>query len=74
MKRDKVPTNPFADLPISAGKTERERVLTDTELADVWLAADPLGYPWGPFYGLAVLTLQRRERVAAMRGRNSRAT
>ncbi|HYZ39111.1 MAG TPA: hypothetical protein VE687_00595, partial [Stellaceae bacterium] len=67
VKWDKVPTNPFADLPISAGKTERERVLTDTELAEVWVAAGVLEYPWGPFYRLAILTLQRREPVAAMR-------
>jgi integrase len=67
VKRDKVPANPFADLPVSAGKTERERVLTDTELAEVWLASGMLGYPFGPLYKMAILTLQRRECVAAMR-------
>ena len=66
-RRGKVPDNPFADLPISAGTTERERVLTDAEIADVWAASDTLPYPFGPFYKLATLTLQRREEVAGMR-------
>jgi hypothetical protein len=55
-RRGKVPENPFADLPISAGTTERERVLSDTELAEVWRAVDLLGYPFGPFYKLLILT------------------
>jgi integrase len=66
-RRGKVPENPFAELPISAGATERERVLSDTEIAEVWGAADTLGYPFGPFYKLMILTLQRREEVAGMR-------
>jgi integrase len=65
--RAKVPENPFADLPISAGDTERERVLSDTETAEVWAATDTLAYPFGPFFKLAILTLQRREEVAGMR-------
>jgi integrase len=66
-RRAKVPENPFADLPISAGTTERERVLSDTEIAEAWTAADRLSYPFGPFFKLAILTLQRREEVAGMR-------
>jgi integrase len=66
-RRAKVPTNPFANLPISAGAIERERMLSDTEIAEVWAAANALGYPFGPFFKLAMLTLQRREEVAGMR-------
>jgi integrase len=66
-KRGKVPANPFADLPISAGATERDRVLTDAELAEIWTAADGMAYPFGPFIKLTILTLQRREEVAGMR-------
>jgi len=66
-RRAKVPENPFANLPISAGASERERVLSDTEIAEVWAAADRLSYPFGPFFKLAILTLQRREEVAGMR-------
>lgn len=67
VKRGKVQNNPFQGLPISAADTERERVLSDAEIAEVWAATDRLSYPFGPFYKLMVLTLQRREEVAAMR-------
>jgi integrase len=66
-RRGKVPENPFAELPISAGATERERVLSDAEIAEVWAAANTIAYPFGPFFKLAILTLQRREEVAALR-------
>ena len=38
VRRGKVPANPFANLPISTGTTERERVLSDTEIAEAWAA------------------------------------
>ena len=44
--RGKVPGNPFASLPISAGATERERVLTDEEIGRVWKATTSMPYPW----------------------------
>ncbi len=66
-RRAKVPENPFTELPIAAGATERERVLSDAEIAEVWGGANALGYPFGPFYKLLILTLQRREEVAGMR-------
>ncbi len=66
-KRGKVATNPFECLPLSGGTPARERVLNDTELATVWAASGTLGYPWGPFFQLALLTLQRREEVAGIR-------
>jgi integrase len=66
-RRGKVPENPFAELPIAVGARERERVLCDVEVAEVWRAANTLGYPFGAFYKLAILTLQRRDEVAGMR-------
>jgi integrase len=66
-KRGKVPANPFQGLPISVAATERERALSDDELAEVWAASGEMGYPWGPFFRIALLTLQRREEVAGMR-------
>jgi integrase len=41
--------------------------LSDDELSEVWEVAGTLGYPWGAFFRLAMLTLQRREEIAAMR-------
>ncbi len=66
-KRDLVPTNPFANLPIAAGGTERDRVLIDDELVKVWTATGKLGYPFGPSVRLMTLTLQREDEVAGMR-------
>jgi integrase len=67
LKRRKVPANPFQGLPIAAGATEREQLLTDADLADVWTVSSAFEYPWGPFSQLLLLTLQRREEVAGMR-------
>jgi integrase len=66
-KRGKVPHNPFQGLPIPTRTVARERVLSDSEVAEVWAAANTLSYPFGPFYKIAILTLQRREEVAGMR-------
>jgi integrase len=66
-RRGKVPENPFAELPISAATSERDRALNNAEIAQVWAATDTLGYPFGPFYKLLILTLQRRDEVAGMR-------
>ena len=38
-----------------------------TKWPSLWAATDTLGYPFGPFYKLLILTLQRREEVAGMR-------
>ena len=67
-KRGKVPSNPFSRLPeIEGGNRQRDRVLSRAELTAVWKAAAGLRKPWGAFYQLALLTLQRRDEVAAMR-------
>ena len=46
---------------------ERDRVLTMTDVAQIWNAAELLGYPFGPYIRLLVLTAQRRTEVASMR-------
>jgi integrase len=46
---------------------ERERVLSDAELRDVWMACDRLAYPHGQIYRLALLTGQRVGEVAGLR-------
>lgn len=67
LKRGKVPANPFAGLPIPAGASARERVLTDEELGRVWNATAAMPEPWGPLFQVLILSLARREEVAAMR-------
>ncbi len=46
--------------------TSRERVLDDEELAFVWKASDTLGYPFGPFVRLLIVTGQRLEEVSGL--------
>jgi integrase len=67
LKRGKVAANPFADLPVFARATERDRVLTDAEIWSIWEATADLGEPFGPLVKILILTLQRREEVAGMR-------
>jgi integrase len=66
-KRGKVPANPFTGVPIPAGVEARERFLSSEELGRVWNAAVAMAEPWGPLFRILLLTLARREEVAAMR-------
>jgi integrase len=60
-------STPFAGLKKLHKDKSRERVLTDDELRRVWLAADKVGYPFGVFVKLAILTGQRRSEIAGVR-------
>ncbi|MFI5020746.1 MAG: tyrosine-type recombinase/integrase [Alphaproteobacteria bacterium] len=44
----------------------RQRVLSDDEIRQLWQASAALGYPFGPFVRLLLLTGQRLSEVAAM--------
>lgn len=52
--------------PSSEKGRARERVLDERELALIWRASDSLGYPFGAFVKLLMLTGQRRTEVGAM--------
>jgi len=45
---------------------KRDRVLSDHELKLAWQGSDKLGYPFGPFIRLLVVTGQRLEEVSAL--------
>jgi len=45
---------------------KRDRVLSDTELKLAWQASHELGYPFGPFVRLLIVTGQRLEEVSAL--------
>jgi integrase len=66
MKRGTVPSNPFAELPMSATINKRDRVLSDEEAGAIWRAACKAPYPFGAIVRLLILTGQRREEVAGM--------
>ena len=65
-KRGSVPGNPFTALPVAPSNVQRDRVLTDAELARVWKAAAADATSYGPIVHLLLLTGQRREEVAGM--------
>jgi integrase len=67
LRRGKVPVNPFHAIPVASATKSRDRVLSDPELAEIWRTTGEMAAPWGPFYRLSLLTLQRREEVAGMR-------
>jgi integrase len=67
VEADILTSSPFAGLKKLHKEKSRERVLTDDELRRVWLAADQIGYPFGVFVKLSILTGQRRSEIAGMR-------
>ena len=48
------------------GVAKRERVLSDTEIAEIWRAAGDAARPYGTIIRLLILTGQRRSEVAGM--------
>ena len=64
IKRGTLTTNPFADIPVTPA-TERERVLSNDELAAVWRATEGPGV-FNAITRMLLLTGQRREEVGGM--------
>lgn len=64
--RELLDASPVAKVKAPTAETSRDRVLTDDELRRLWLAADAVGYPFGPLARLLMLTGQRLREVAEM--------
>jgi integrase len=62
--RDMLQASPCMGVKPPAAERSRDRVLTDTELRNVWLAAGKIGGPFGALVQLLILTGQRRDEVA----------
>lgn len=64
--REIINENPLAGLKRKdlQYRADAGRALTDQELRAVWRAAERLGYPFGPFFQLMILTGQRRNEWA----------
>lgn len=67
LRRGIIDSTPVALVERPGEETRRERTLTADEIRAIWPAASELGYPFGPFFQLALLTGQRRDEVARMR-------
>ena len=66
-KHELVPSNPVAAVHVEGRQVPRERALSDAELGEAWRAAGALGWPWGPYFRVLILTLQREAETAGMR-------
>jgi integrase len=65
--RGMIEASPAFHIKKPIAEIARDRVLTDQELASLWLACDQVPYPHGPFAKTLLLTAQRRSEVAGMR-------
>ncbi len=65
-KRGSVVGNPFEGVPMPGRDVPRDRVLTPSEVAEIWAATYALLPPYGAFIRFLLLTLQRREEVAGI--------
>lgn len=66
-ERDIIESSPVAGVKPPGRENERDRVLTDNEIKAFWKAAEVLGWPFGPFAQMLLVTAQRRDEVAHMR-------
>src|SRR5262249_42233629 len=66
LKTKEIDRSPFSAAPSSVKRTERERTLDNTELAEIWAAVEGIAAPFGNILRLLTLTGQRREEVAQM--------
>ncbi|HEY0013270.1 MAG TPA: integrase arm-type DNA-binding domain-containing protein [Allosphingosinicella sp.] len=67
LSRDWIVVSPVEGIRKPQAEHERDRVLTMVDMAQIWNAAELLGYPFGPYIRILALTAQRRTEVARMR-------
>jgi integrase len=67
VSRDILAASPCAGVKPPSAEWSRDRVLSDTELRNVWQAAEKIRGPFGALVRLLALTGQRRDEVAGMR-------
>ncbi len=69
LRRGEIAANPFSLMGQPGPTVERKRLLAPNEIRALWNACHLLGYPFGSFYRLQLLTGQRRNEVAEVRWR-----
>ncbi len=66
LEHDWIDLSPAEGIAKPRAEKVRDRVLDMDEIARIWNAAGLLGYPFGSFLRLLILTAQRRSEVAGM--------
>lgn len=64
--RGLIETSPCDKVRAPTAERARDRVLSDDEIKAIWTALESVGWPFGPFGKLLLLTGQRRDEVASM--------
>jgi integrase len=59
--------SPAERVKMPAPRGERDRILDDDEIRLFWRACDKIGWPFGPFDQLLLLTAQRRDELAEVK-------
>ncbi|MBP2316961.1 tyrosine-type recombinase/integrase [Azospirillum soli] len=67
VSRDLIAASPCVGVRPPTDERERDRVLSDEEMRLLWFASVRVGWPFGPFLRLLMLTAQRLNEVAGMR-------
>lgn len=65
--RDIINASPCTGVKPPTAERSRDQVLSNSELRDVWHAANKMGGPFGALIHLLIVTGQRRDEVAKMR-------
>lgn len=68
-QRELIPASPIADLPPPGKQQDRDRLLSDEELASIYNAAVELAYPFGYIVLICIHTGMRRGEVGALKWR-----
>jgi len=66
VERGYIAISPCYGLKSPSEQRERDRVLNDAELVEVWRSAEIIGSYWAPVVKLMILTAQRRSEIVGM--------
>jgi integrase len=64
VENERLSASPCVGLKAPAPENERDRVLSDAEIAAIWRAFESVGWPFGPLGKLLLLTGARRDELA----------
>ena len=67
VEKQEITNSPMVSIKKPHKKVARDRVLEEREIAALWTAWNSMGFPFGQFMQLCLLTAARRDEVAGMR-------
>lgn len=67
VERGYIESSPALYISKPSKENPRDRVLSDEEVSRIWVAAEGIGYPFGPIIQILILTGQRKSEVSDIR-------